>query len=173
MSAAFYLFRIPKQWSRMMVFNVRFLGQQLGLQDNVWYRPGCAVIPMGCASAVSIMQEIAERLTFIGRLPAANQVRRLAPLPTWLTAVLEEARGAGKPWFHVYLDNFCAMEKGAAEALPGAGATMHQALEQAWASSGVLSFCQEESCWSKFRCTSLEPLSKEFRAPWGLAVRGC
>lgn len=123
----------------MMVFNVRFLGQQLGLQDNVWYRPGCAVIPMGCASAVSIMQEIAERLTFIGRLPAANQVRRLAPLPTWLTAVLEEARGAGKPWFHVYLDNFCAMEKGAAEALPGAGATMHQALEQAWASSGVLS----------------------------------
>ena len=66
MFAAFYPFRIPRQWSRMMCFNVRFLGQDIGLQRDVCYRPGCAVIPMGWASAVSIMQEIADSLTCIG-----------------------------------------------------------------------------------------------------------
>ena len=81
MSSAFYLFRIPTPWSRMMAFNIAFDGEVLGLQKGALFRPGCSVIPMGWNSAVSIMQELADRLTVIARLPAQHQVRRQAPPP--------------------------------------------------------------------------------------------
>eukprot|EP00435_Cladocopium_sp_Y103_P031282 s1676_g7.t2 len=139
MSSAFYLFRIPSCWSRMMAFNISFLGETLGLQRGSVFRPACAVIPMGWHTAVSIMQEIADRLTTIGRLPVAHKVRRGAPLPTWLTEVLDESAANGQPWYHVYLDNFCAMEKGTAEEPPPAGHLLHEQLERAWSRAGVLS----------------------------------
>ena len=56
MSSAFYLFRIPAGWSRMMCFNAIYPGHLLGLDAKTHFRPACAVIPMGWNSAVSVMQ---------------------------------------------------------------------------------------------------------------------
>ena len=85
------------------------------------------------------MQEIAERLTVLGRLPASHRVRRTSPLPVWLTDTLDLAESKGKPWYHVYLDNFCAMEKVGNDPDRASGAEMHLALEKAWERTGVLS----------------------------------
>ena len=144
MSSAFYLFRIPLCWSRMMAFNISFKGEELGLQKGLVYRPGCAVIPMGWGSAVSVMQELADRLTVLARLPAQHQVRRQAPLPPWMTEVFDASSAEGRPWYHVYLDNFCAMEKGPQGFNAGAGEAMHQALEDSWQRTGVLSSAKKK-----------------------------
>eukprot|EP00435_Cladocopium_sp_Y103_P022492 s823_g5.t1 len=139
MSAAFYLFRIPPCWSSRMAFNVAFPAEALGIEGTGWYRPACAVIPMGWSSAVSIMQEIASRLTTLARLPVTHQVRRQVPLPSWMTTVLSGAESLGRPWYHIYLDNFCAMERVHHECDGEAGKSFHEALEAFWARAGVLS----------------------------------
>eukprot|EP00438_Fugacium_kawagutii_P002308 Skav226067 [mRNA] locus=scaffold211:609064:615202:- [translate_table: standard] len=139
MSAAFYLFRIPSCWSRMMAFNLSFRGTQLGFADDGWFHLGCAVIPMGWGSSVSIMQEIADRLTTIGGHPENHKVRRTAPLPVWLVQSVDEARRLGKSWYHVYLDNFCAMQHVKSDEQPLDGVDLHRKLEQAWVRTGILS----------------------------------
>ena len=139
MSAAFYLFRIPCQWNRMMAFNVSFDGKVIGKAEGVVYHLACGVIPMGWSSAVSIMQELADRLTVIGRLPSSHKVRKTVPLPPWLVLSLEEGIKLGRAWFHVYLDNFCAMEKFRGEGPEGAGEKLRCLLEQVWLEKGVLS----------------------------------
>ena len=117
MSCAFYLFRLPPVWGKILAFNVGFDGEQLGLQKGVQFQLACCVIPMGSGPAVAIMQEIADRLTSIGRLPRTHQVCRTAPLPPWLVESLDQGLTEGRAWYHVYLDN----------------------LEHAWESEGVLS----------------------------------
>ena len=138
MSAAFYLFRIPAGWNRMLCFNLSFRGDVLDKDCNRTFNLACNVIPMGWGSAVSIMQEVAQRLTLIGRLPASHQVRRKVPLPQWIVEALDEGAKKGRAWFHVYLDNFCAMEKYAEEG-GNEGLWLHQRLEKAWEATGVLS----------------------------------
>eukprot|EP00438_Fugacium_kawagutii_P000234 Skav212279 [mRNA] locus=scaffold732:326080:334230:- [translate_table: standard] len=139
MSAAFYLFRIPPCWNSMMAFNLSFKGSCLGFADDEDYHLSCAVIPMGWGSSVSIMQEIADRLTVIGRLPQTHKIRRSAPLPVWLVETLTEATTVGKSWYHVYLDNFCAMHRGAPDEEPLEGIEMHRKLEDIWERTGILS----------------------------------
>ena len=139
MTSAFYLFRIPICWHPMMAFNISFTGEHLGFGGSGLFRPCCSVIPMGWASAVSVMQEIAKTLTKIGRLPAASRVRRTAPLPPWLVDTCEVAASSGRPSFHVYLDNFCGMEKVRRDEQADAGGQIHSALEAAWHQAGVLS----------------------------------
>ena len=139
MVSAFYLFRLPVQWHPLMAFNIWFDGKDIGLQEGQRFRPCCAVIPMGWSSAVAIMQELAEKLSELGRLPRSHMIRRCAPLPPWLTDVADEAASTGRPWFHVYLDNFCAMEKLGPGEQPEHGFRFHEALEDAWHSVGVLS----------------------------------
>ena len=139
MSSAFYLFRIPAAWNRMMCFDLSALGEEIGLAKGEKYYLGCNVIPMGWASAVSIMQEIADRLTVIGRLPEGHKVRRTSPLPPWLVSALEEGKNVDRAWFHVYLDNFCAMEKVREGEGEKKGREFHERLEGAWDQCGVLS----------------------------------
>ena len=139
MVSAFYLFRLPVQWHPLMAFNIWFDGKDIGLQEGQRFRPCCAVIPMGWSSAVAIMQELAEKLSELGRLPRSHMIRRCAPLPPWLTDVANEAASTGRPWFHVYLDNFCAIEKLGPGEQPEHGFRFHEALEDAWRSVGVLS----------------------------------
>ena len=138
MSAAFYLFAIPPCWYSKMCFNISFPGQVLGLADGVRFYLACSVIPMGWSSAVSIMQEMAARLCTLAKLPLSHRVRRTAPLPSWLCGVMETARQLGKAWYHVYLDNFCAMERYVEECEQPEGKTFHEALEDSWARAGVL-----------------------------------
>ena len=156
MTSAFYLFRIPICWHPMMAFNIGFTGEQLGFGGSGLFRPCCSVIPMGWASAVSVMQEIAETLTKIGRLPAASRVRRTAPLPPWLVDTCEVAASSGRPWFHVYLDNFCGMEKVNKDERADAGGQIHSALEAAWRQAGVLSSSKKK--------VSGEPVAHELGA---------
>eukprot|EP00438_Fugacium_kawagutii_P007786 Skav218545 [mRNA] locus=scaffold3191:195997:201855:+ [translate_table: standard] len=139
MSAAFYLFRIPPCWNRMMGFNLSFPGTVLGFGNSTMYHLACAVIPMGWGSSVSIMQEIADRLTILGRLPSSHQVRRTAPLPLWLVETVDEALALGKAWFHVYLDNFCAMQRQVEGHDSGEGLMFHNNIEQVWSQVGILS----------------------------------
>ena len=143
MASAFYLFRLPPAWAPNLAFNIAFPGESLGLQRGTLYRPACSVIPMGWHSAVSVMQEIADRLTVLGRLPASHKVKRTSALPAWLTDTLDAAEAKGRPWFHVYLDNFCAMEKKEKATETATGMQMHQALEAAWERAGVLSSAQK------------------------------
>eukprot|EP00435_Cladocopium_sp_Y103_P030084 s165_g7.t1 len=82
---------------------------------------------------------MADKLTTIARLPAGHKVRRQAPLPPWLTDVLDQAAAEGRPWFHIYLDNFCAMQRCSAGEGAEAGYAMHCQLEEAWSKMGVLS----------------------------------
>ena len=139
MSAAFYLFRIPSAWHRMLAFGVCVDGSQVGLQRGQKYYLACNVIPMGWSSAVSVMQEVADRLTTIGGLPRSHQVRKTAPIPSWLVDVLNEGADARRSWYHVYLDNFCSMEKFTGKQEVGSGALLHSQLERAWNRTGVLS----------------------------------
>ena len=139
MSSAFYLFKIPPQWMRFLCFGISFSREALGIgsgREKLYL--ACNVIPMGWASAVSIMQEIADRLTALAKLPVESKVRRLSPLPVWMVQVLGLVREQDKAWYHVYLDNFCAMGKtttGTSEQ----GFLLHKSLEEAWNTSGVLS----------------------------------
>ena len=137
--AAIYLFALPYCWSCRTCFNISFPGNLLGLSEGVHYHPACAVIPMGWSSAVSIMQELASRLCTLARLPLSHKVPRTAPLPSWLTGVLESALALGQPWYHVYLDNFCAMERLDDRSQEPAGKAFHEALEESWRRAGVLS----------------------------------
>ena len=138
MSSAFYLFALPPQWSRFLCFNLRFDGADIGMTPGQYFYLGCGVIPMGWSSAVSIMQEIADRLTVIGRLPDDRKVRRDYPLPPWLVDTLRESKSRGSSWFHVYLDNFCSMEK-MGDGTPQDSGWLHSLIEKSWESSGVLS----------------------------------
>ena len=61
------------------------------------------------------------------------------PLPGWLTQTLDDAKEVDKPWYHVYLDNFCCMSKVRDNGKSAQGEQMHEKLEAAWSSAGVLS----------------------------------
>ena len=144
MSSAFYLFRIPAVWSRYLSFNICFKGSDIGLHGDGLFYLGCSVIPMGWNSAVSVMQEIAERLAVLGRLPREHQVRRRAPLPPWMVETLETAKTQEQTWFHVYLDNFCCMERGNSTSGFSRGENMHEMLESAWDRQGVVSSAKKK-----------------------------
>jgi len=62
MSSAFYLFAIPPCWYRYLGFNI-----VVNAADGQWALC-CAVIPMGWASSVGLMQEISENLLLCGGL---------------------------------------------------------------------------------------------------------
>ena len=123
----------------MMCFDLSVEGSQVGLGAGMRYYLGCNVIPMGWESAVSIMQEIADRLTTLGKLPPTHKMRRASPLPSWLVEVVREGLACSKAWYHVYPDNFCAMEKVKQGGKGGEGGVLHDWLEESWAGA-------QESC---------------------------
>ena len=92
MTSAFYLFSLPSSWQRFLAFNLQAKGEDIGLRAGVLYCLACKVLPMGWASAVSVMQEVSQALLNHGGLPRGEQVLRTKPLPTWLTEVLKAAR---------------------------------------------------------------------------------
>ena len=114
-------------------------GSQIGFEVGAKFYLACSVIPMGWSSAVSIMQEIADRLTTIGRLPETHKVRRDAPVPPWMVDILQVCGNKGNSWFHVYLDNFCSMGKYGKESGMVEAVNFHKNIEDSWSSSGVLS----------------------------------
>ena len=138
MSNAFYLFKIPLTWAPYLAFNVRRVvdgDKGRGGEEMVL---ACRVLPMGWASSVGVMQEISERLLWVGRLPRTSQLVRSRAVPLWMVGLMQESKKSGKAWWHVYLDNFAAGE--IVRGGPGEeGDRLHILAEDAWERAGVLS----------------------------------
>ena len=139
MTSAFYLFGLPPQWKNFLAFNLVVDGKEIQLEEGVLYTLACCVLPMGWASAVSVMQEASQLLLERHGLPRSQQVLRSRPLPPWLTAVLGEAKDSRRAWFHVYLDNFFAGERVCKGDSAKEVSWVHEEAEKAWNSAGVLS----------------------------------
>ena len=141
MACAFYLFKLPSQWSRLLTFNVGFSGSELGFLDSEhrskrWFL-SCQVLPMGWSSAVGVMQEAAETILLRGGLDAGGQLSKTSPLPPWLVNCDPGEANQGRPWWHVYLDNFAggAKVKGTeADAL----VDLQHAAEEEWDKAGIV-----------------------------------
>ena len=139
MSNAFYLFKIPHTWAPYLAFNVRrVVSGEDGRGRGEEMVLACRVLPMGWASSVGVMQEISERLLWVGKLPKTSQLVRSRAVPLWMVGLLKESEEKGKAWWHVYLDNFAAGEivKGG---IGVEGDRLHILAEDAWEQAGVLS----------------------------------
>ena len=139
MTSAFYLFKLPDEWSPYLCFNLCFKGREIGFDDDGIRYLSCAVLPMGWSNAVSVMQEISEQLLLTQGLPRSLQVARTKPLPQWLTLSLNHAESSGLAWWHVYLDNFMSGEKVQTGQVGCEEQRLHQLAELSWRRAGVLS----------------------------------
>ncbi len=139
MSSAFYLFSLPACWYRYLAFNIVVDGKDIKMANAGKWALCCAVIPMGWASSVGLMQEISENLLLRGGLNPRRQVRRGSTLPEWMVKVLHSSRDGGNYWWHVYLDNFCAAEKVRPPETEAGGRECHILAEKLWNSAKVLS----------------------------------
>ena len=139
MCNAFYLFRIPPQWSRHLAFNLLVDGKDIGCQVGTKFALATSVIPMGWLNSVGIMQEISERLLGSQALSVSHRIARGYSLPPWMSKVLEWAKEEDKSWWHVYLDNFASGERVKPPDSGDSALRCHQAAEQAWEGAGVVS----------------------------------
>ena len=141
MVSAFYLFRIPQQWSEMLAFNLSFSGDQLGFEGperSKQFYLACKVLPMGWTSAVGVMQQIAEAVLLRGGVPSSNQLVRGKAVPAWMVQIEKESEETGKVWWHVYLDNFACGEK-LVKRKPPEGGMLQSQVEALWDAAGILS----------------------------------
>ena len=139
MSSAFYLFKIPEVWGKLLAFNIVVEGVTVGLPEFEKVALCSNVVPMGWASSVGLMQEMAESLVYKGGLSQRHQIRKGSPLPSWMSHTLATAEETHRMWWHVYLDNFCAGERLLPSDPKTQGQQCHELAERAWTSAGVLS----------------------------------
>ena len=138
-TAAFYLFGLPMRWMRYLCFNLKFSGAEIGKEKNKEFYLACGVLPMGWASAVSVMQEVSEGLLLHGGLPRNPQIRRTKPLPAWLVECIKKGEASSQAWWHVYLDNFFSGEKVRIGETSSRAKELHEAAEKVWQEVGVIS----------------------------------
>ena len=79
MTSAFYLFALPPQWRPYLAFNLVVDGADIGRVVGTQYALACGVLPMGWASAVSVMQEASQLLLDRHGLPRDAMVTRTRP----------------------------------------------------------------------------------------------
>ena len=139
MSAAFYLFEMPRCWWGNLSFNILRRGNQIGFNNSSIYALSCRVIPMGFNSSVALMQEISENLLLSQNLPKELRVSRGSPVPMWMTSLLEKGAKEKRAWYHIYLDNFCAGERIFPPDHGEQGSILHEKAEVAWRDAGVVS----------------------------------
>ena len=141
MVSAFYLFRLPQRWARMLAFGLHFDSHQLGINLD---RPSrrlylaCQVLPMGWSSAVGLMQEVAQQVLWKGGLDRERQIRKDAVLPAWLTDCVREAETRSRAWWHVYLDNYAGGEKCRSQDSQ-TGLENQQLTKKLWEAAGIIS----------------------------------
>ena len=135
MTSAFYLFSLPRQWKPFLAFNLIVDGSDIGRRTGVKFALACGVLPMGWASAVSVLQEVSQELVMRHGLPRDLLVTRTRPLPAWLCGVLDGSGSTQRPWFHVYLDNFFAGQRSSTTGHEGLAEEVHAKAEAAWASA--------------------------------------
>lgn len=139
MTSAFYLFSLPPEWQRMICFNISFWGSEIGKDPQVRYYLSCRVLPMGWASAVGVMQELATNLLLESKMSIQKQVVRSRALPQWLLDTLNSTVEDDKGWWHIYLDNFFTGQKIKIGDEGLDTRRLHAEAEEAWERYGVLS----------------------------------
>ncbi|CAE7765025.1 unnamed protein product [Symbiodinium sp. CCMP2592] len=108
-SRAFYAWRLPKTWRKLMTFKLPVPGHIVGRPDRDMVHVASAVIPMGWINAVSLFQHL-HRQAGLAREPwgagldPAMEWRRDKPVP-------KGAVGSSGAWFQYYLDDFDCPEK--------------------------------------------------------------
>ena len=105
--AAFYLFALPPEWSKLMAFQKKVAWKDLGFEKPGTTRVGACVLPMGWASAVGVLQHAHRRLALASPLRGAGllgelEIKRDAEFPE-----LETDGGAG---WSLYLDDTSILE---------------------------------------------------------------
>lgn len=89
--AAFYLFELPRGWSRLMTFTMPVSWKALGVEKEGKVAVGATVLLMGWASAVGVLQHAHRRLAlrspFRGGagLLGKCEIRRDTPFPNLAT----------------------------------------------------------------------------------------
>jgi len=136
MSAAFYLFAIPKCWQRYMSFAYRVDGLRLGREAGRWFRPACRVLPMGWNSSVGVMQMISRQILLGRGLPQHLELHKGRAVPQWFTKVVAEST-ASTSWWQVYLDNFMSVERSGGQ-YQGMDTYLQKLAMEAWHDTGVL-----------------------------------
>eukprot|EP00438_Fugacium_kawagutii_P012525 Skav208185 [mRNA] locus=scaffold2530:386691:389727:+ [translate_table: standard] len=105
--AAFYLFELPRGWSKMMTFSQPVSWRSLGVEREGKVLVGAKVLPMGWASAVGVLQHAHRRLALRSPLQGGAgllgrcEIRRDTPFPDLATE--------GSIW-SLYLDDTNLME---------------------------------------------------------------
>ncbi|CAK9104456.1 unnamed protein product [Durusdinium trenchii] len=97
----------------------------------------CRVLPMGWCSAVGVMQDLAETILLKGGFDPCAQISKSHPLPPWVLESSELGNKQGRPWWHVYLDNFAAGAKVRDEE-PSELIALQKAAESLWVDAGVV-----------------------------------
>lgn len=139
MASAFYLFNVPTPWHPRLAFNLKVKGCEIGLtgaEADTSFTLASRVLPMGWASAVGIMQFIAEEVLYRNHFDAASQIRKRNPLPKWMVDVCSEGEKMGKLWWHVYLDNYASGE--ITQQNPPEGDQWQCAVESIWENAGIV-----------------------------------
>ena len=142
--SAFYLFALPPGWPEMMTFAEKVQWRSLGFDREGETYFGAAVLPMGWASAVGVLQHARRRLALRSPLQGGGgllgqcEIRRDSVFPN-----LEEE---DKLW-SLYLDDtslYEIMEARVAEDLEGKSSEEQEALRRAYAHWGI-PFSREKS----------------------------
>ena len=148
MTCAFYLFSLPKEWSKYLAVGLRIKLEDLqgnsrardksermsgGADMEEWGYLVFQVLPMGWKSAVGIMQAVHRRLLGShlagrARLPTTAEIRKTMPMPT------SKDQRTEKAW-QVYLDNYASFViENIREAFKkeGQASEWHRKARQAW-----------------------------------------
>ncbi|CAK9074894.1 unnamed protein product [Durusdinium trenchii] len=141
MACAFYLFSLPEAWSSLLSFNLHFPSSVIGdpslLSEKEELFLACRVLPMGWSSAVGVMQAIAESVLIEGGFNPLAQITKTSPLPPWVLQSAAAGSHQGKPWWHVYLDNFAAGSK-VQDDNPEELILLQQQAEGLWKDAGIV-----------------------------------
>ena len=68
-----------------------------------------------------------------------SQISRGSSLPLFLTSCVHEGLSRDRPWWHVYLDNFCAGQRVSGTGSFQQGHVLHALVEDVWSRSGLVS----------------------------------
>eukprot|EP00435_Cladocopium_sp_Y103_P061594 s1327_g23.t1 len=135
--AAFYLFGLPPEWSRMMCFRETVPWSVLGVERPGRVHVGAAVLPMGWASAVGVLQHAHRRLALRSLL--AGGAALIPALEIRRDAIFPDLGLADSLW-SLYLDDTSLlelMEKKVAESLAGKPSEEQLRLRRAYEHWGI------------------------------------
>eukprot|EP00438_Fugacium_kawagutii_P000873 Skav218505 [mRNA] locus=scaffold1564:7454:12902:+ [translate_table: standard] len=105
--AAFYLFALPRGWSRMMTFGPKIPWRKLGIDRDGDVHIGARVLPMGWSSAVGVLQHAHRRLAL--RNPLSGGAGLLGRCEIRRDSVFPDQEVEDSLW-SLYLDDMSLLE---------------------------------------------------------------